>query len=151
MSKDVLQIGEFAKQADTNLRTLRYYEELGLIRPTQRTAGKFRHYAPDQVKRVLAIKRLQSLGLSLHEIQEIMVPSSPGATTTFDRIRSGLELQIGLVTERVASLQAELDELNGARRKLDDCLECPHDIGSDACNTCAATSPTAVAVLRSMA
>ena len=75
MTDDLMQIGEFAKQADTNLRTLRYYEELGLIKPARRSSGKFRHYSLDQLKRVAAIKRLQGLGLSLDEVQEIIAPA----------------------------------------------------------------------------
>jgi hypothetical protein len=65
----LLQIGEFAKRTGTNLRTLRYYEELGLIRPTKRSAGGFRYYAPDQSERILAIKRRLQLGRQLLRVR----------------------------------------------------------------------------------
>lgn len=150
MSDELLQIGAFSKMADTSLRTLRYYEELGLIRPTRRSEGKFRYYAKDQVKRVASIKRLQSLGLSLEEIQEIMVPAPSDVSGAVERLRDGLDKQIALVTTRLESLQAELGELRQARTKLEECGPCPHEIGSSACDACALQSPLAVAVLRSL-
>ena len=52
----LLKIGDFAKLADTNLRTLRYYEELGLLTPAERSDGGFRHYRATDVNRVRAIK-----------------------------------------------------------------------------------------------
>ena len=70
MAEDQIRIGDFARMAGTNLRTLRYYEELGLIQPTSRSAGGFRYYDAGQVSRVTAIKRLQELGLSLKEVAD---------------------------------------------------------------------------------
>ena len=150
MTDDLLQIGDFAKQADTNLRTLRYYEELGLLQPVHRSSGKFRYYSKEQLKRIASIKRLQGLGLSLQEIQEIMVPNASELTTSVERVRAGLDKQITLVEERVNSLAAELEELRAARKKLEDCSSCEEALGSDACDSCAITSPVAVAVLRAL-
>ncbi len=150
MTDHLMQIGEFAKQADTNLRTLRYYEELGLIKPAHRSSGKFRYYSHDQLKRVTAIKRLQGLGLSLNEVQEIMAPAPSEMTGAVQQIQNGLDKQIELVSNRIASLQSELDELRAARLKVEDCRTCAHDLGSEACNACAVPNPAAVAVLRSM-
>jgi len=150
MTDSLMQIGEFAEQADTNLRTLRYYEELGLIKPACRSTGKFRYYAPDQLKRVEAIKRLQGLGLSLTEVQEVMAPAPSEAIGALEQIQNGLDKQIALVSDRIASLQTELEELGAARLKLEDCRTCAHDLGSQACNACAIANPAAVAVLRSM-
>ncbi len=150
MTDHLMQIGEFAKQADTNLRTLRYYEELGLIKPAHRSSGKFRYYSPDQLKRVTAIKRLQGLGLSLSEVQEIMAPAPSEMTGAVEQIQNGLDKQIELVSDRITSLQTELDELIGTRMKLQDCRTCDHDLGTSACDVCAIANPTAIAVLRSM-
>jgi MerR family transcriptional regulator, copper efflux regulator len=151
MTDDLMQIGEFAKQADTNLRTLRYYEELGLIKPARRSTGKFRYYSPDQLKRIASIKRLQGLGLSLNEVQEIMAPAPSELTGAVEQIQGGLDKQIELVSTRIASLQTELDELRAARLKLEDCRLCGHDLGSAPCGRCAVANPAAVAVLRSLA
>ena len=68
--RELLQIGEFAQLAGSNLRTIRYYEELGLLTPASRSAGGFRFYKHSQLDRMVAIKRLQDLGLSLKEIAQ---------------------------------------------------------------------------------
>lgn len=150
MTEELLQIGEFAKHADTNLRTLRYYEELGLIKPAHRSSGKFRYYSPDQLKRIAAIKRLQGLGLSLKEVQDIMVPAPSEMADALEQIEGGLDKQIELVGQRLQSLQQELDELRAAREKLQDCRNCEHHLDSEACNACAVANPAAIAILRSM-
>lgn len=150
MTDGLLQIGEFARQADTNLRTLRYYEELGLIQPTRRSSGKFRYYSTDQLKRIAAIKRLQGLGLSLQEVQEVMVPPESEVVGAVDRVRSGLDKQIELVGERIESLSSELQELRQAREKLNQCSTCSEELGAEACDPCAVTSPAAISVLRSL-
>ncbi len=65
-----LQIGELAERCDTTTRTLRYYEDLGLIGPWRRANGKFRMYRLETVDRIKQIKELQDLlGWSLDEIR----------------------------------------------------------------------------------
>ncbi|MCA8955244.1 MAG: MerR family transcriptional regulator [Planctomycetes bacterium] len=150
MPEELLQIGEFAKRADTNLRTLRYYEELGLIKPARRSSGKFRFYTPEQIKRVANIKRLQGLGLSLKEIQEMMAPNPSEVRDAIDGMSEALDRQIELVGDRIGSLQVEFQELQSARAKLEQCRTCPHDFGSDACVSCTASQPAVYSVLRSI-
>jgi MerR family transcriptional regulator, repressor of the yfmOP operon len=74
-SKDMpcLQIGEVADRTGVTQRTLRFYEERGLLKPPTRMEGGFRLYSEDDVSRVEQIKRLQSLlGLTLAEIKEMV-------------------------------------------------------------------------------
>ncbi len=150
MAEELLQIGEFAKLAGTNLRTLRYYEEMGLINPVQRSEGKFRFYSPAQVKRVAAIKRLQGLGLTLKEVQDIMVPSPSDLSDAMQDMAMALDKQIELVGSRLESLQREHQELQMARAKLEDCRNCEDTLGSEACVGCTAVNPAVYSVLRSL-
>jgi DNA-binding transcriptional MerR regulator len=70
---DYIQIGELAEHTGLTQRTLRYYEEVGLLDPPSRMAGGFRLYSPDDVGRVQQIMRLkQLLGFSLAEIKTIL-------------------------------------------------------------------------------
>ncbi len=72
-SEAYLQIGEVAERTGVTQRTLRFYEEKGLLRPPTRMDGGFRLYSEDDVKRVEHIRRLQNLlGLSLAEIKEMV-------------------------------------------------------------------------------
>ncbi len=71
--KGALQIGEVAQRTGVTQRTLRFYEEKGLLRPPSRMDGGFRLYSEDDVKRVEHIRRLQDLlGISLAEIKEMV-------------------------------------------------------------------------------
>jgi DNA-binding transcriptional MerR regulator len=68
-----LQIGEVAERTGVTQRTLRFYEERGLLKPPSRLDGGFRLYSEDDVRRVEQIKRLQSLlGFTLAEIKEVV-------------------------------------------------------------------------------
>jgi len=68
-----LQIGEVAERTGVTQRTLRFYEERGLLKPPSRLDGGFRLYSEDDVRRVEQIKRLQSLlGFTLAEIKDMV-------------------------------------------------------------------------------
>ncbi len=64
-------IGEVARKTETSLRTIRYYEELGLLNSVKRLEGGKRVYTGDDVRRLRFIKRLKVLGLSLSEMKEL--------------------------------------------------------------------------------
>jgi DNA-binding transcriptional MerR regulator len=68
-----LRIGEVATRAGVSARTLRYYEELGLLSPSSKTTGGARRYADEDVTRLLRIRQLQELmGFDLNEIAAIL-------------------------------------------------------------------------------
>ena len=68
-----LQIGEVAERTGVTQRTLRFYEEKGLLKPPTRMEGGFRLYSQDDVQRVERIRQMQSLlGFSLAEIRELV-------------------------------------------------------------------------------
>ncbi len=72
-SEAYLQIGEVAERTGVTQRTLRFYEEKGLLRPPTRMDGGFRLYSEDDVRRVEHIRRLQDLlGVTLAEIKEMV-------------------------------------------------------------------------------
>ncbi len=68
-----LQIGEVAERTGVTQRTLRFYEEKGLLRPPSRMDGGFRLYSEDDVRRVEQIRKLQDLlGVTLADIKEMV-------------------------------------------------------------------------------
>lgn len=71
--KPHLQIGEIAERTGVTQRTLRFYEEKGLLQPPSRMDGGFRLYSEADIQRVERIRRLQQLlGFSLAEIKEMV-------------------------------------------------------------------------------
>lgn len=71
-AKALLQIGEVAEQVGLSLRTVRYYEEVGLVSPSARSEGGFRLYSDADVSRLALVKRMKPLGLTLEEMGELV-------------------------------------------------------------------------------
>jgi MerR family transcriptional regulator, repressor of the yfmOP operon len=94
-----LQIGEVADRTGVTQRTLRFYEERGLLKPPSRMDGGFRLYSEEDVDRVEQIKRLQNLlGLTLAEIKD-MVEAEETKTELRATYRPDLDAE-----ERIARL-----------------------------------------------
>jgi len=148
---DLLQIGEFARRAGTNLRTLRYYEELGLLQPAARSEGGFRRYHRNQLERMAAIKRLQDLGLPLKEIASAFAVADVPAAERKRRLRGVVEMQIGLMETRIADLERDLADARAARAKLADlCQGCEVEFSAEHCDPCPRDGQSLSAVLRAL-
>lgn len=93
-------IGEVARRSGVSARMLRHYDSLGLVRPTERTGAGYREYSVEDIRRILHIEGLRSLGLSLREVGRAL--DDPGFTPaqlvddlvrrTRERIADGTEL-----------------------------------------------------------
>lgn len=66
-----IQIGELAKKTKVTPRTIKHYEEKGLLKPFKKTQGGFRLYQKDEVRLVERIRQLKKAGFSLREVKEI--------------------------------------------------------------------------------
>jgi MerR family mercuric resistance operon transcriptional regulator len=69
---DVLSIGKLSKQSGVNIETIRYYEKIGVMPAPGRSAGGFRIYEPDHLKRLSFVRRGRLLGFSLDEIRSLL-------------------------------------------------------------------------------
>ena len=124
----LLKIGEFAKSADTNLRTLRYYEELGLLPPAARSEGGFRYYRPTDIHRVRLIWDLQQLGLQLERIAELLSnrDESLSHEEFLRRVNRALQEQARLLAERAEQVEQQREKVRQALLKLADCHGCTY-------------------------
>jgi MerR family copper efflux transcriptional regulator len=68
----VMHIGEVAARTELSLRSLRHWEEVGLLQPSGRTDGGFRLYTEADVEKVLVIRRMKPLGFSLDQMKAVM-------------------------------------------------------------------------------
>ncbi|WP_298462312.1 MerR family transcriptional regulator [uncultured Cellulomonas sp.] len=66
------KIGEVAERTGLSLRTIRYYEEVGLVTPSSRTHGGFRLYSDTDIARFEVIKRMKPLDFSLEEMRDLL-------------------------------------------------------------------------------
>ncbi|WP_211348845.1 MerR family transcriptional regulator [Nocardioides litoris] len=67
-----VHIGEVAARTELSLRSLRHWEEVGLITPSARTEGGFRLYTEDDVQKILFVRRMKPLGFSLEEMKAVL-------------------------------------------------------------------------------
>ncbi|GAA2141672.1 MerR family transcriptional regulator [Nocardioides koreensis] len=67
-----MQIGEIAERTGLSLRTLRHYDEIGLLTPSARTEGGFRLYTAEDLEKLLVVRRMKPLGFSLEAMHEVM-------------------------------------------------------------------------------
>ena len=128
-AREDLPIGKAAALVGVSTRTLRYYEQLGMVRPSARSSGGARRYSVDDVARLLRIRELQSLmGFNLSDIQLILgaedhlqalreefhgeAPSERRREIVLEGIRITEELrtQVAEKLERVRAFLKALDE-----------------------------------------
>lgn len=67
-----MHIGELADRAGLSTRTVRHYDDVGLLHPTGRTEGGFRLYTQDDLQRLFVIRRMRPLGYSLEQMAELL-------------------------------------------------------------------------------
>jgi DNA-binding transcriptional MerR regulator len=140
----VLQIGEAANRVGLSLRTIRHWGEVGLVVPSGRSAGGFRLYTEDDVERMLFIKSLKPLDLSLEQIRDLVdlvytARASVGGSATEGAavdavddtqqadVRNRLSIYQALADARVEALRGQLRSLEGLSRELKSLSRQPHD------------------------
>lgn len=127
--KQLLKIGDVAKLTGITLRTLRYYEELELIEPENRTKGNFRLYSPQVIQRVQFINSLKKLDFTLEEIREILGPANSikNDRDVIERTRQVLQVKKEKITAKLIEMADMNREVDISLRILDDCLACKKD------------------------
>ncbi|TVP66658.1 MAG: heavy metal-responsive transcriptional regulator [Nodularia sp. (in: Bacteria)] len=111
--KTLFLIGQVTNLSGIPIRTIRYYESLGLVESSGRTEGGFRQFSIDVLTRLAFIKRAQSLGLSLEEIRDILQVYDQGQPPCGE-IKEKLEEKLSQIDSQIAqllTLRAEIGEL----------------------------------------
>lgn len=134
----LLKVGEIAEQTGKTVRALRFYEELGLLVPVQRTKGGFRLYDETALVRVHWIDRLQELGFSLPEIGEFLsaLRSEDRGPAAMDALRSFYARKLLDTRQSIRRLQALESELHECLGFLSGCQQCAPETHRSACRTC---------------
>ena len=115
-----LRIGELAQRVGLTERTIRYYEELGLLDSVKRLEGGTRVYTDDDARRLRFIKKLKTLGLSLDEMKELegLYRRQRSNRTVLPRLMELLDAHLGRVTDRIGELEALRDEIRSYREHV---------------------------------
>lgn len=99
MNGKIYTTGEFAKKAGVSVRTIRYYDKQGILKPSHLSESGYRLYTDGDFARLQKVLTLKYLGFSLDEIQEISMND-----TDKDYVRHSLELQLDLVQKKIENL-----------------------------------------------
>lgn len=117
-----LRIGELAKLLGTTTKTLRFYEQLGLLGPSQRSESAYRLYdakAVDAARRVIGLRHLD---LTLQELEELL--GGDGKSTRRQRLLALLDEKLRAMYLQIGVLQGKVDDLAARHSAL---LATPRD------------------------
>ncbi|GAB2958162.1 MerR family transcriptional regulator [Streptomyces pseudoechinosporeus] len=111
-----MQIGEVAERTGLSLRTIRHYEEVGLVIPSARSKGGFRLYTESDVERLMVIRRMKPLDFSLEEMRDLLditdrlaVVENPPVGEELQRLRERLDSYRKVADARCETLRARLE------------------------------------------
>ncbi|MCA5010729.1 MerR family transcriptional regulator, partial [Clostridioides difficile] len=92
--------GQFAKKANVSIRTVRYYDKQGLLKPSGMSEGGYRLYTDSDFAKLQKILSLKYLGFSLDEIRSITINDNDN-----DYVEGSLRLQLNLIRKRIEHLK----------------------------------------------
>lgn len=98
-----MRIGELAQAAGTTAKTLRFYEDQGLLLPTARTGSGYRDYGPEALARIDFIHRGRAAALTLAQIRQIL-QIRDGGTAPCEHVRDLLGMRLAEVDEQIVEL-----------------------------------------------
>lgn len=108
-----LMIGQVARMTGVAAKTIRYYEQVGVLRPPSRTAAGYRQYTEHGVQQLRFIRRARALGLSLHHLKALTAALSDGPRAA---VRPRL---LALVRAHRSTVQRQITELRLLQRQLE--------------------------------
>jgi len=154
----LLTTGEMARLSNSTLRTVRFYEEEGILRPARRTDGGHRLFERSELDRLMLVTDLRMAGLSLDDIKailEVKRAASSGSAAAESAIRV-LGVRITELKEKLTVLDRLREDLEETSRIVAGCLACQNETSfPDGCATCTVmtthpTLPRSVRVLWSI-
>ncbi len=124
----LVQIGDLAKQLGITTRTIRYYEEIGLMGPSKRVGTGARLYDRDDIRRLKFILKLKELGIGLKEMQELAdnfdahthhyESQDHQFRTITQRLLEILDLNIHKIDEKISNLSSLRNDIVNYRSRI---------------------------------
>ncbi|MDK1476360.1 MerR family transcriptional regulator [Streptomyces sp. 549] len=114
MAERQMQIGEAAERTGLSLRTIRHYEDVGLVIPSARSKGGFRLYTETDVERLMVVRRMKPLDFSLEEMRDLLEATDrlaspePMEDGERERLRKRLDSYLTAAEARCETLRAQL-------------------------------------------
>ncbi len=134
----IMRIGKLAERAGTTTRAVRFYEEVGLIKPCHRTSGGFRCYNDHQLKELQMILSLKELGFDLDQIRQILQKrfAHPTGGNLAQDVLQDMHGRLEELNNQIESLGHMRDKLVGTIDSLCECLPCQIRLDERLCEEC---------------
>ena len=135
----LMNIGDAAKKAGVSQRCLRYYEELGILAPEDRTSGGYRLYSENQLNKLQMIDGLKSLGFPLAQIRNILTVNegAPIGSEKASRVLQLLNQQLAQIEDKIALYHLLKGSLVSAIEIMKmNCLKCNKNMLTERCQDC---------------
>jgi len=120
--KELSRVGEVAEELGVSSRTIKYYEELGLVRPETRSPGGFRLYGEEEVERLERILRMKGIGYSLATIRELLAvrdaAQEADKVTVLREVAGRLKDREQETTVRIRRMRDDLKRAEALREEL---------------------------------
>jgi MerR family mercuric resistance operon transcriptional regulator len=120
MVEDGILIGALSRRTACNIETIRYYERIGLL-PHPRRNGRYRRYRPEDVERLVFVRRARELGFTLKEVRALLRLSATNADNACAEVRE-------LAAAHLAEVQAKIADLTAMEHALTDAVRKPSDL-----------------------
>jgi DNA-binding transcriptional MerR regulator len=114
-----MRIGDLASRVGVNPKTVRYYEEIGLMPPPERRPSGHRLYGGEDLERMRFIRSAQRLGITLDDIREILALRERGRRPC-GYVRDVLRREVADIEQRIAEMTRLREDLLGLERVADD-------------------------------
>ena len=106
----IVNIGKAAKLSNLTVKTVRYYADIGLVRPLKNNSTGYRDFSEDDLARLQFVAKARKFNFSIQECEELLSLYS-------DKNRSSKEVKV-LTLEKISEIDAKLIELNELRHQL---------------------------------
>ncbi|MBN1283114.1 MAG: MerR family transcriptional regulator [Proteobacteria bacterium] len=131
-------IGEVAQLLGISSRTIRYYEELGLLSPS-RSEGGFRVYSDHDLQLMKIIVRFKDIGMALEEIRALLgLRNGSASRESLDELRGALLLRRREFEEKIAGLRQCMEQIDDVIEQLARCSRCGQPMEKETCSRCLA-------------
>jgi MerR family transcriptional regulator, repressor of the yfmOP operon len=122
-TKGLIRVGEVAERMEVSPRTIKYYEELGLVEPEERSAGGYRLYGSKEIERLERILRMKSIGYSLAAIRELLAvrdtAQEADRVTVLRTATEHLKEREREVSGRILKIREDLERAESLREELE--------------------------------
>lgn len=138
LADGLLTTGDMARLSGSTLRTVRFYEEEGLVAPVERADRGHRHFEQSQLRKLELALHLREAGMSIADVKRLFgLKSGSGDPDLATRgMTDALRQQVADLGEKIAKLQQLEQELTEMMRTIAGCESCTHVGFPQRCERC---------------